>query len=402
MSASIGDNKANAGWLFRISVLTICHIVGTMHSVSVWAMAPLFREQMSLTSAEFGLFVSAYYGAQTVTAFPAGGFVDRIGVGRSLILAMLILAAGAVGLSFANTLPLALAAMGVMGLGYALVNPATARAVLDWFPYERRATAMGVKQTGVPLGGVLAAGCGILATFIGPDKVLWIVAGLTVANTLVCLPLLKIAGRQSEQRALIPIAELLSILRNSNVRLFGMINTMLQIGQANFFAYLTLFLRDVAQASQPLASACLGVAQLTSAIGRVGWGVVCDRFFRGRRATLVVLITVVASAGLAAMAFVNPVTAVFLGLLLSALLGITIAAYAALTLTIAAECVESELVGTAVGYNLMMVCLGGVLGPPLFGLALDYFGGYDAGWYVTAAIVFLGVLLLKFRFRERV
>ncbi len=401
------DKTANTddepiGWFWRISVLTLCHIVGTMHSVSVWAMAPFIREELSLTSAQFGLFVSAYYGAQTISAFPAGGFVDRIGVGRSLVLSMLILSAGAVSLSYAHTLTMALASMAIMGLGYALVNPASARGVLNWFRYERRATAMGVKQTGVPVGGVLAAGCGILATVIDWRMVLLIVAGITIANIICCLPLLKIPSKaKTSGRSLLPLKEVAAVLKDRNITLFGFINTFLQIGQANFFAYLTLFMRDVAAASQPLASACLGVAQVTSAIGRVGWGVVCDQFFQGRRAQLVVLITLVAGLGLIAMTLISPTTAVVLGIGLSAILGITIAAYAALTLTIGAETVEPSRAGTAVGYNLMMVCLGGVLGPPLFGYALDHLGGYQAGWYLTGAIVLVGVALLHFVFREQ-
>lgn len=395
------SEDGSIGWFWRISLLTLCHIVGTMHSVSVWAMAPFIREELSLTSAQFGLFVSAYYGAQTISAFPAGGFVDRIGVGRSLVLSMVILSAGAISLSYAYTLPMALASMAIMGLGYALVNPASARGVLNWFRYERRATAMGVKQTGVPVGGVLAAGCGILATFIDWRAVLWIVAGITIANIICCLPLLKIPSKTKQAGSLLPIKEVMAILRDRNITLFGFINTFLQIGQANFFAYLTLFMRDVAAAGQPLASACLGVAQVTSAIGRVGWGVVCDQFFQGRRAQLVVLITLVAGLGLIGMTLINPTTAVVLGIGLSAILGITIAAYAALTLTIGAETVEPSRAGTAVGYNLMMVCLGGVIGPPLFGYALDHLGGYKAGWYLTGAIVLVGVGLLHFVFREQ-
>ena len=50
-----------------------------------------------------------------------------------------------------------LAAMLFMGWAYAVVNPATARGILEWFPPRRRATAMGVKQAGVVLKYVLQA-----------------------------------------------------------------------------------------------------------------------------------------------------------------------------------------------------------------------------------------------------
>lgn len=44
--------------------------------------------------------------------------------------------------------------MYLMGSGYSFTNPSTAKGVFDWFPQRRRATAMGAKQTGVPIGGL--------------------------------------------------------------------------------------------------------------------------------------------------------------------------------------------------------------------------------------------------------
>jgi len=237
-----------------------------------------------------------------------------------------------------------------------------------------------------------------------------IVALFTIANVLLLLPLLRIPRKAPREQPfklsfknsgpLLPWRELQKIITDPNIRLFGGINTLLQIGQGNFFAYLTLFLRDVGQTSQSFASLCLGLAQLASAGGRIGWGVLCDRMFRSRRKTLVTMISAVAAIGLIAMALINPGNAHALALLLSAILGATIAAYAGLTLTIASEISAPDRAGTTVGYNLMMVSLGGVIGPPLFGFALDYLGGYTAGWLITGALVALGLFLLHYVFVE--
>ncbi len=385
---------------FRIAVLTGCHITGTMHSVSVWAMAPLIRSDMELSAGQFGLFVSAYYGAQMVFAFPAGAIADRIGVGRSLIAAMLILSCGAIAMSTVNSLPMALLAMTLMGMGYSIVNPASARGVLNWIPPEYRATAMGVKQTGVPLGGVLAAFSGVLATVFGWRSMLLFAAAATFATILLLVPLLRIPRKAGGSGPLLPWRELRRVIADRNIRVFANANALLQIGQGNFFAWLTLFLRDVGQTSQSFASLCLGVAQLASAGGRIGWGVLCDRLFRGRRVTLVTMISAVAAIGLMAMVLINPDNVHVMALLLSALLGVTIASFAGLTITIATEVSPAERAGTTVGFNLMMVSFGGVIGPPLFGFAIDYLGGYTAGWLLTGASVAVGLYLLRFVFVE--
>ena len=112
------------------------------------------------------------------------------------------------------------------------------------------------------------------------------------------------------------------------------------------------------------------------------------------------MISAVAAIGLMAMALINPANVHVMALLLSAILGATIAAYAGLTLTIASEISAPERAGTTVGYNLMMVSLGGVIGPPLFGYAMDYLGGYTAGWLLTGALVVAGLYLLRYVFVE--
>ena len=65
------------------------------------------------------------------------------------------------------------------------------------------------------------------------------------------------------------------------------------------------------------------------------------------------------------------------------------------------EAVAPRLTGSAMGYNMLGVHIGGFIGPVMFGAAMDAFGGdYTAGWLVTAAVTALGVLLLIFAFRE--
>ena len=47
--------------------------------------------------------------------------------------------------------------MTLAGIGLGCVMPATTKAVLVWFPIKERATAMGFKQTGVNVGGMISA-----------------------------------------------------------------------------------------------------------------------------------------------------------------------------------------------------------------------------------------------------
>ncbi|MEE8265303.1 MAG: MFS transporter [Acidiferrobacterales bacterium] len=388
-------------WITRLSILTLVHVVGTLHMVSVMAMAPVIQRDLNLSVTQVGLLVTAYYGAQTVGAFPAGGLVDRLGVGWSLVLAQVILIAGAISLSQANDFAAAFGSCAVMGLGYSLTNPASARGVLEWFPPERRATAMGIKQTGVSIGGVLAAGNGALVTLLSWQSIMWIIAGVTAASALLSLRLAERPSWRAGGSFRSVIAHLSEVVRDRNLGLLFAAGGFYNMGQMNFFAYLTLFMREAAQASQPVAGLSLAIAQAASAVGRIGWGVVSDTVFRGKRKTLVVGLCGTAVILLAAMAAVGLWWGVAVGIALALALGLTIASFASLMQTLAVEAVEPRLAGSAMGYSLVGTALGGMVGPPLFGAVVDLTGNFANGWLLTAGLVLAGTLLLGFRFREQ-
>ena len=120
--------------------------MGTVGYMAGMVMAPVIRVDLAINAAQFGLFMSAYFAAQLVTALPAGIITDRLGVGWSLVLSMVLIALGISIFATATVFEAGLLAMFTMGLGYALVNPATAKGVLDWFPRRRRATAAHTRE----------------------------------------------------------------------------------------------------------------------------------------------------------------------------------------------------------------------------------------------------------------
>lgn len=393
------DQSQLAGpWRLRIAMLMGAHVVGTINVVSVLAMAPVIQAALALSATEVGFLMTAYYCGQAMWSLPAGAFVDRIGVGRTLIGAMVGIALGTIVVASAPSFPFLLLGMLMMGSGYSFTNPSTAKGVFDWFPPRRRATAMGAKQTGVPIGGVVAAGLGALAATVDWRLILGCVVLLTLLFGVACLVLVERQDDAPSERPS-PFSGLRELLGDMNYGRFVLSNLLYNFGQGNFFAFLTLFIRDAAQASQEFASLCLGVAQATSAAARFGWGVVSDTFMKGRRKGLVVGIGIVSAALLVTMPLVTagwPVAAI---LLIVAGLGITVASYAGLMQTMSVEAVEPRLTGSAVGYNGISTHLGAIVGAPAFGAIVDATGSYDGGWLLTGAVVAVGVLVIGFGFK---
>ncbi len=388
-------------WRMWLPILTLAHVVGTLHITTLVVMAPVIKADLSLSFAQFGLLVTAYSIGQITGSLPAGHLADRVGVGWALVLAHAFLVIGAVMLTQATGLWLGFAAMVVTGWGYSIVNPATAKGVFESFPPARRGTAMGIKQTGVPLGGVISASLG---AFARPGAWHWItftVAAVTVLGGMVCLLFVEKPRPRPATASSSRFGTLGEVAKDFNFGRFVLSNMLHNVGQQNFFSYLTLFVREAAQVSQEFAGLCYGIAQTASVIGRLGWGTISDFLFKGRRKALTVAIGASATVLLASMAAIEPRAGMIMAVALSGLLGITIASYAPLMQTMAVEAVAPRLAGSATGYTLVGTYVGSIAGPPLFGWVVDVTGLFDSGWYLCAGLVAIGVVVLAFGFRER-
>lgn len=381
-------------------MLSLAHTVGTACYLSIMAMGPVIRPDLSISSAEFGLFMSAIFGAQLLSALPSGAITDRFGVGWTLFVSLVLMSIGTTVFALASGFEVALTAAFLIGFGYSFVNPATAKGVVYWFPAEWRGTAMGLKQLGVPLGGVLGAGGGILAAYIDWRAVLWMAAGLTLVTAVSWL---RFARRPlSDGKAVsTAISNLRTVMANQRMNVICVSCVMFNAGQSSLFAYTALFLRDAAMASQPIAAAGVAAAQTASAIGRVGFSYVSDTLFRGRRKSVVLSIVLGGAISCGVAYFVNPAWPHWALILLALFMGGTIAAYAALILAMTAETVPSALVGSAIGYNSLAWSLGGMVGPPAFGFILDQTNGhYGAGWAAVGVVMLAGAVFMWAFYKE--
>ncbi len=388
-------------WRGRIALLTMVHTVGTACYLSVMAMGPVIRGDLGITAAEFGFFMSAVFGAQLFSALPSGSITDRMGVGWTLFGATMMSSTGAVLFALSVGFYQALAAAFLMGLGYSFVNPATAKGVVRWFPAQWRGTAMGLKQLGVPLGGVLGAGGGVMAAYMDWRIVMWTAAGITFAVAMLCLPLTRKPVHRVGGLVAI-LGDLKTVMTNRNMNAICASCVMFNTGQSSLFTYLALFLRDAAGASQPLAATGVAVAQTACAFGRVGYTYLSDRVFGARRKGIVIAVVLAGVGSCAVAYFVAPGWPHWALLALAAIMGGTLAAYAALILSMTAESVPSSLVGSAIGYNALAWSVGGTVGPPLFGLVLDHSGNdYGLGWLAMGAIMLIGVIIIGTSFKER-
>jgi len=399
-SAASGALRHNA---LALAILAAAHIIGSMAFITFATMAPFIRADLALSATGFGFLISCYFATQGILALPIGAIIDQIGVRYALVIANLTILLGAFLLATATSQAWALLAMAVLGVGYCFVNPSTSKGVYHLISAERRATAMGIKQSGVPIGGVAGAAVGGLAgtydwrwlmTAVGLSACVFAVAALFFPTEMRRPGASAVGLRQH-------FANMRAVVRDANLTRFNIASGFYQSAQFNFFGYISLFAREAMLASQPIAAACLGISQIASASGRLTWGAVSDFAFHGRRQPVLIIMAATATVTLLALALMTRSWGVATLLPMAVILGLTVAGHVALIQTVVVELANPAYTATSVAYNRLYVSLGASIGPPLFGAAVDLTGGYGAAWLITSGLVLAALLIFAFGFRER-
>ena len=158
--------QATTGITFRILVaLSICHCLNdTLQSV-ISAVYPLFKEDLGLSFAQIGLITLVYQSAASVCQPLTGLFFDKWPSAWSLPTGMSFTLVGLLSLAFANTLPLVLCSVALVGIGSSGFHPEASR-LTSLASGGKRGLAQSLFQVGGNLGGSL--GPLLAAVFVAP------------------------------------------------------------------------------------------------------------------------------------------------------------------------------------------------------------------------------------------
>lgn len=127
----------------------------SMATVTLPVLAPAAASEIGAPVAWLGLFVALVYGSSMACGLASGALVRRLG---ALRLSQLCLLSGGAGVALIATGRLVWVVCGalLLGCGYGPVTPASSHLLTRTAPPEHLSMIFSIKQTGVPLGGVLA------------------------------------------------------------------------------------------------------------------------------------------------------------------------------------------------------------------------------------------------------
>ena len=379
-----------------LSAMMLVQTMTAMAVVTVPVLAPEIAASLDIDAAAIGLYQStAFVGAAFLTLM-SGSLVLRHGGVRVNQVSVVLSAAG-VGLAIAGSVPLVALGAVLAGMGYGLATPGASHVLARVTQPDRRGLVFSVKQSAVPLGGLVA---GVLFPPIA-ERFGWVWAialacAMVVSAAIVIQPL---RARLDDDRDLAhrvridaPGQSIRLILMTPRLRPIALVAFSYGAMQLCLFAFFVTYLVEHVGLDLVTAGLLFAVMQGAGFVARVGWGWVSDRWMSARPLLAALGAGTIAST-VAATAFSDAWPLAGLAAA-SVALGATGVGWNGIYLAEVARAVPLDKVGLATGGALMFTFVGVVLGPSTFGAIVAATGSYAAAFIAMDALVLATVVAL--------
>ena len=386
-----------------LALMTASQAGASIVQQAVGALAPILLVQFALNKAQIGaMFTSLYVGSALCTAV-SGVLTDRFGERAMVAVSGSVMTFALVLSTVVPSYTWLVACLGLFGAGYAGSMPAGGRAILGWFEHDR-GFAMGIRQTGVPLGGLIGAiVLPLAALHLGGYRAALLVAAALVAvpTAIVCLvyreaPIDRPPPTTFRQL----MGGMHRLARDPRLIVVTLTCMTLVIVQLALNGFLIVTAIQVLHVSQALAQTAFSCAFIAATVARLFWGWYSDKYVREGRITLLGIMSALGAATSLGIAFLQPASAALL-IPASLALGFFGAGWNGVMAAALAEIGGADRAGSAIGLTLTAIFAASALGPLAFGAIADH-SSLAAAWIVNAAVGVLGVLpVLWLRAHER-
>lgn len=273
--------------------------------------------------------------------------------------------------------------LALAGASGASVNSASGRAVMHWFAPSQRGLALGIRQTAIPAGGLLAA---LVMPHLGVRSGLLFLAGFCLLAGIAGV----LAVRERDETEL-PAEAVEWTLRDRRLWELSAAGGLYLITQVAIIGFVVLFLHDQRHVSAASAAAVLAAIQVGAAILRIGAGRWSDVL--GSRAIPLRRLGVATAVATAA---VTALTGASLWILVPAFVvaGALSMSWNGLSFTAAAELAGGRRSGAAIGFQQSVLSGVGAAAPVVFA-ALVAATSWRAGFALAAVCPLVAMPLLR-------
>jgi len=375
---------------YRWTILALGTGAQTAYSavfLGIPVLAPALQREYDLDLTEVGLAIAAANAGSVFTLLAWGLLADRVGERFVLGAGLAGCGAGLLVAAFAPSFAVLVLALTLGGAAGASVNAASGRAVMSWFRKDERGFALGIRQTALPIGGLLAA------VLLPPVEAAGGVRAGLIALAAGCLAA-AIAGASGLREAPHEESELTDIghpVRDPRMWQLSIGSALVLAAQISILSFLILFLHAERGLSTAEAAAVFAVIQALGAAARILAGRWSDRLEARiaplRKLALGLTVTLAAAAAL-----------------LSAPLGLLIPVFVAagalslswngLSFTAAAELAGRRRAGAALGFQQTALAITSAVAPPVFAAVVEA-GSWSLAYGLAAAMPVAGIAVMR-------
>ncbi len=394
---NVGKRPPGDTWRVLGVTLAIQAMV-SMAVLTIPAIAPAFAGRIEVSVSLLAAYVVLVYVGAIIASLMSGQMVRRYGAIRVSQGGLVLCSVGLALVMLPSVWVVAPGAF-LIGLGYGPITPASSHLLAISTPAHRASLVFSIKQTGVPVGGMLA---GLVAPPItlqaGPAAALALVLVLCLLCVFLAQPLHASHDVDCVPGSPMRIGGLLRPLRmvlaHAGLRRLALTSFVFSGMQLCLAAYLVTYLHTELHYSLILAGIALSTAQVGGIVGRIVWGYIADRYLGATR-TLVALSGMMA-LGTIATGLLSEHAQLSWVLLLAALFGAAATGWNGVYLAAVARLAPAGMAGTATGGALSVTFFGTLLVPAAFGLVSDLTNSLGVGYMLMAVpIILCGVVLAR-------
>jgi len=371
-------------------------------------LGPAITADLAVPTAWSGYYASLVFASALVSA----QFVPRLiawqGPLRTSQWTLVLAAAGLVCAASATMAGVVLSAL-LIGCAYAPGNPASSSLLARVVPPARRAFIFSLKQTSIPIGGMIAGlgapaliwlTAGALASASGPvgstdpqtAAASWTPALLALAAMCLVAGIavqpwrrafdqpVKTSTSAGKQRTPLRL-----VAADPSLRTLAVVSFSMSCLQLAYGPIIVAFLADDAGTDLATAGGIVTVAMAASVALRIGLGAVADQLGGTRVLAAIALVMVLAATASAVIAATGAEAApLALVAAIGAILGASSYSWNGVYLAEVAKAAPPDAVAAATAGTMTMVFLGGFVGPAVTTAAIALTGTYAMGFVVMA------------------
>jgi MFS family permease len=383
------SDKASRFALIILTTLCITYIVENFLRSAAGALTPVLISELGITHGAMGLLTTAFFLVYGLMQVPAGLLGDSYGPRKTIIWSTAVTVVGVFLFWINHSYMVLFVAQFLVGIGSSTFYINSVKLMLEWFPRNWKATAVGIMSASSGIGNTLAyMGFPLIYEAYGDWRAFYLLMGIILLlNWVMNLFLLKDKNHANGGIKLRDMLDsVIRVIKNPDMRLY-IIAYAFRSTNFVFGVWMTQFLIDTKGFTYVQAGQITSVGSLAAIPGCILVAAISDRL--RKRKTPLLFFAFATFAANALLILLPAGTSLIIFSAVNAVMYISVG-YWVLFFSMVPEVCPSNESGIGLGLINAVCTLGISLLSPVYGGLVDSTGGY----LTSNLLMLLGALLV--------